>query len=95
MVQDDKMVIDLTVLSTASVQEVTVQEWWDELVDSGVDPEEDHIAVTDVHIEENEVVVRELARGNLMECLVAASKVETFVRVLPMSRYDEVARELN
>lgn len=95
MIRDNKKVIDLTLFETNEVENVTVQKWWDSLVEAGVDPDEHHVAVTEIHSEDGSAVVQELAQGNLMECIVAASKVDTYVHIFPMSRYAEVSKELN
>lgn len=92
---NDSSIIDLTVLTTTQVHEVSVQEWWDTLVDEGIDPDEDHIALVDIESGEGKALVQEIARGNLMECIIAASKTDQFTHIMPLERYYEVSGGTN
>ncbi len=96
MIRDSKKVIDLSLVENAEkVENITVGDWYDSLIEVGVDPDEEHIVLVEVHSEDGKSVVNEVARGPLMECLVEASKADGFVHVMPMCRYPEVSKELN
>ena len=96
MIRDSKKVIDLSLLGDSDkVENITVQDWFESLIEAGVDPDEEHIVLSEVHKEGGESVVTEVFQGPLLECLVEASKVDGFVHVMPMCRYPEVSRSLN
>ena len=96
MIRDSKQVIDLSLLDNSEqVENITVEDWYNSLIEVGVDPDEEHIVLSEVHREGEKSVVREVHRGPLLECLVEASKVEGFIHVMPMCRYPEVSKELN
>lgn len=88
---NDKFSVDIPVKD--QVKDMTVQEIWEKWVEDGVDPDEEHVVVEVIH----EVAVRVLFRGNLYECLVAASEVpeggET--RFYPATEFDEEAKKLH
>lgn len=96
MIRDSKKVIDLSLLDDGEqVENITVEDWYNSLIEAGVDPEEEHIVLSEVHKDGESSVVKEVHRGPLLECLVAASKAEGFIHVMPMCRYPEVSRSLN
>ncbi len=74
------------------VENQTVEDIWNRWVSQGVDPDEEHVVVEVVH----EEIVRVIARGNLYECLVAASKVAgAATRFYPAREFDEDAKKLH
>ena len=74
------------------VENQTVEDIWNRWVSQGVDPDEEHVVVEVVH----EEIVSVIARGNLYECLVAASKVAgAATRFYPAREFDEDAKKLH
>lgn len=86
---NDKFLVDIPVAD--QVEHMTVEDIWNKWVADGVDPDEDHVVVEVIH----EDAVKVLARGNLYECLIAASKVDTPTRFYPASEFDDEAKKLH
>ncbi len=72
----------------------TVQDWWDYLVEEGVDPEEEHVAAEVVYKDEGYSQLKVLKKGNLMECLIAASYSEGETKIMTLQDFAETVNKL-
>lgn len=81
---------------THAAQQMSIGEWWDYLVgDLGVDPDGDHVAAIELGASGEEIVLGVLTRGDLRECLLAASDAGKMVHIMPAEEFEEAAAKLH
>ena len=90
----DEMVIRKNSKPAHQGENRSVQDWWDYLVGEGVDPDEEHVVAEVVYKDESHSQLKVLAKGNLMECLVAASYSEGPTKIMTSEDFAESVSHL-
>jgi len=77
-------------------EQMSVGEWWDYLVgELGIDPDDEHVAAVELDASGQDLVLEVLVRGNLRDCLLAASETEEMVHIMPAEEFEQASVKLH